>query len=256
MTAANGFAGRRALITGAGRGQGRAIADRLLQAGAFVVASDLEMPDEAWHQNLTLCALDVTSEESWDRVVSLVVERFGGLDILVNSAGVLRTERLADESPDAFEQTWRVNCLGPFLGMRACAAALRKGTEPAIVNIASTAAAHAWPHHASYVSSKWALRGLTQVAALDFSPYGIRVNAVLPGPIATPMMLPGDDRDAAVRSRFSGLPLGRMGEPGEVADAVLFLASRQASYITGSELIVDGGQLTGTPAPREDRLAP
>ncbi len=145
---------------------------------------------------------------------------------------------------------------GPFLGMRACARALRDGVEPAIVNIASTAAAHAWPHHASYVSSKWALRGLTQAAALDFSPYGVRVNAVLPGPIATPMMLPGDARDGDVRARFAGLPLGRMGEPGEVADAVLFLASRHASYITGSELIVDGGQLTGTPAPEADRIAP
>jgi NAD(P)-dependent dehydrogenase (short-subunit alcohol dehydrogenase family) len=232
------------------------MADRFLQAGALVVASDLRMPDEAWHQNLTLCDLDVTSEESWDRAVNLVVERLGGLDILVNNAGILRTERLVDESPDAFEQTWRVNCLGPFLGMRACARVLQEGIEPAIVNIASTAAAHAWPHHASYVSSKWALRGLTQVAALDFSPYGIRVNAVLPGPIATPMMLPGDAGDAAVHSRFGGLPLGRMGEPGEVADAVMFLASPQASYITGSELVVDGGQLTGTPAPQEDRIAP
>ncbi len=214
------------------------------------------MPDEAWHENLILCELDVTSEESWDRVANLVVERLGGLDILVNNAGILRTERLVDESPDAFEQTWRVNCLGPFLGMRACARLLRVGTQPAIVNIESTAAAHAWPHHASYVSSKWALRGLTHVAALDFSPYGIRVNAVLPGPIATPMMLPGDDRDADVHSRFGGLPLGRMGEAGEVAEAVLFLASEQASYITGSELIVDGGQLTGTPAPHEDRIVP
>ena len=79
------------------------------------------MPAETWHQNLTLCEMDVTSEEAWDRVVKLVVERLGGLDILVNNAGILRTGRLADEPPEAFEQTWRVNCLGPFLGMRACA---------------------------------------------------------------------------------------------------------------------------------------
>ena len=254
MTAPSASTGRRVLITGAARGQGRAIADRFLQAGAFVVAGDLHMPDEAWHQNLVPCALDVTSEESWDRAVQLVVERFGGLDVLVNNAGILRTERLIDESPDAFEQTWRVNCLGPFLGMRACGHALRKGIDPAIVNIESTAAAHAWPHHASYVSSKWALRGLTHVASLDFSPYGIRVNAVLPGPIATPMMLPGGTGDAEVRARFAGLPIGRMGEPGEVADAVMFLASAQASYITGSELVVDGGQLTGTPAPHDDGI--
>jgi len=214
------------------------------------------MPDESWHQDVTLCELDVTSEESWIQAVNLCVERLGGLDILVNNAGILRTQRLADESPEAFEQTWRVNCLGPFLGMRACAGVLREGIEPSIVNIESTAAAHAWPNHASYVSSKWALRGLTQVAALDFSPDRIRVNAVLPGPIATPMMLPGDSRDEEVHARFSGLPIGRMGEPGEVADAVMFLVSRQASYITGSELVVDGGQLTGTPASDEIGIAP
>jgi 3alpha(or 20beta)-hydroxysteroid dehydrogenase len=250
------LAGRRALVTGAARGQGRAIVDRFIRAGAEVIASDLQMPDESWHQNVTLCELDVTSEESWVRAVDLTVERLGGLDILVNNAGILRTQRLADESPEAFEQTWRVNCLGPFLGMRACAGLLREGIEPSIVNIESTAAAHAWPNHASYVSSKWALRGLTKVAALDFSPQGIRVNAVLPGPIATSMMLPGDSRDAEVHSRFGGLPIGRMGEPEEVADAVMFLVSRQASYITGSELVVDGGQLTGTPASDETGIAP
>ena len=91
---------------------------------------------------------------------------------------------------------------------------LRDGIDPAIVNIASTAAAHAWPHHASYVSSKWALRGLTQAAALDFSPYGVRVNAVLPGPIATPMMLPGDARDADVHARFAGSPTWSHGGAG------------------------------------------
>jgi 3alpha(or 20beta)-hydroxysteroid dehydrogenase len=256
MTAAEPLVGRRALVTGAARGQGRAIVQRFIGAGANVVAGDLEVPGEAAHQGVTHCELDVTSKESWDRVVNLAVERLGGLDILVNNAGILRTERLDEESPEAFEQTWRVNCLGAFLGMRACANALRDGIEPSIVNIESTAAAHAWPNHASYVSSKWALRGLTQVAALDFSPYGIRVNAVLPGPIATPMMLPGDARDAEVHSRFSGLPIGRMGEPGEVADAVMFLVSRQASYMTGSELVVDGGQLTGTPASDGAKIAP
>jgi 3alpha(or 20beta)-hydroxysteroid dehydrogenase len=251
MTEAEPLVGRRALVTGAARGQGRAIVERFIQAGASVVAGDLEMPDEVGDQRVTNCELDVTSEESWDRVVKLAVDRLDGLDILVNNAGILHTQRLVDESPEAFEQTWRVNCLGAFLGMRACASALREGIEPSIVNIESTAAAHAWPNHASYVSSKWALRGLTQVAALDLSPYGIRVNAVLPGPIATPMMLAGDSGDAEVRSRFSGLPIGRMGEPGEVADVVMFLVSRQASYMTGSELVVDGGQLTGTPASDE-----
>jgi 3alpha(or 20beta)-hydroxysteroid dehydrogenase len=256
VTVALSFAGRRALVTGAARGQGRAIVERLLREGANVVAGDIQMSDEAWHQNVTPCQLDVTSEESWVRAVNLVVDRLGGLDILVNNAGVLRTARLADESPEAFEQTWRVNCLGAFLGMRACAGLLRKGIASSVVNIESTAAVHAWPNHASYVSSKSALRGLTQVAALDFSPDGIRVNAVLPGPIATPMMLPGDSGDAAVHSRFSGLPLGRMGRPEEVADAVMFLVSQQASYITGSELVVDGGQLTGTPASDEGEMAP
>jgi len=250
------FAGRRALVTGAARGQGRAIAERLVLAGAKVIAGDIRLPDESWHENVTLCELDVTSEESWAQAVNLAVERLGGLDILVNNAGILRTQRLADESPEAFEQTWRVNCLGAFLGMRACANLLRQGIEPSIVNIESTAAAHAWPNHASYVSSKWALRGLTHVAALDFSPDGIRVNAVLPGPIATPMMLTGESGDAEVHSRFKALPIGRMGEPGEIADAVMFLVSRQASYITGSELVVDGGQLTGTPASNETGIAP
>ena len=152
-----------------------------------------------------------------------------------------------DESAQAFEAMWRVNCLGPFLGMKACAPLLAQGHGPSVINTESVAAAMAFPNHASYGSSKWALRGLSRFAALDLSTLGIRVNAVLPGPIATSMMLAGDATDHEVRGRFTGLPLGRMGEASEVASVVTFLASDLASYVTGSEFVVDGGQLTGRP---------
>jgi NAD(P)-dependent dehydrogenase (short-subunit alcohol dehydrogenase family) len=113
----------------------------------------------------------------------------------------------------------------------------------AIVNTLSTAAMSAWTQHASYVSSKWANRGLTKVAAMELAPERIRVNAIAPGPIATPMVLP--DGDAAARERLSRTPLGRIGEPDDIAEAVLFLVSESASFVTGAELTVDGGQVVG-----------
>ena len=106
----------------------------------------------------------------------------------------------------------------------------------------------AWTLHAAYVASKWANRGLTKVAALELAPYGIRVNAIAPGPIATPMVLP--DNDPAAREPLSRTPLGRIGEPEDIADAVLFLVSEASSFMTGAELVVDGGQTIGTVLPR------
>ncbi|ADU00059.1 MULTISPECIES: SDR family NAD(P)-dependent oxidoreductase [Mycolicibacterium] len=236
-------ADRIALVTGAARGQGAAIVTRLLQDGFRVAACDLLGDDVtrtvAAHDtdHAVAIELDVTSAEQWTRAVGEVVDRFGGLSTLVNNAGVLHRASLADETPDGFEGSWRVNSLGPFLGIQAALPHLKAAEGAAIVNTCSTGAIRPFPNHAAYGSSKWALRGLTQVAAVELAPSGIRVNAVFPGPVETPML------DANTQTRLAANALmGRIGKPMEIADAVAFLVSEHATFITGSELIVDGGQ--------------
>ena len=181
--------------------------------------------------------LDVTSEEQWASAVVDVLGEFGALTTLVNNAGVLHRASLTDETAVGFERSWRVNTLGPFLGMRACLPALRAAEGAAIVNTCSTGAVRPFPNHAAYGSSKWALRGLTQIAAAELAPDGIRVNAVFPGPVETPML------DEKTQARLvAASATGRIGKPMEIADAVAFLVSEHAAFITGSELVVDGGQ--------------
>jgi NAD(P)-dependent dehydrogenase (short-subunit alcohol dehydrogenase family) len=234
---------RVALITGAARGQGAAIVKRLHKDGFRVAACDLLVDDLAatvesvGGDAAIAIALDVTSRDQWQAAVAAVIDRFGSLTTLVNNAGVLHRASLADETAAGFEGSWRVNCLGPFLGIRAVLPYLRRAQGAAIVNTCSTGAIRPFPNHAAYGSSKWALRGLTQVAAAELAPSGIRVNAVFPGPIETPML------DEATQERLAGRSvLGRLGKPMEIADAVAFLVSEHASFITGSELVVDGGQ--------------
>jgi NAD(P)-dependent dehydrogenase (short-subunit alcohol dehydrogenase family) len=231
-----------ALVTGAARGQGAAIVRRLRADGFGVGACDLlidELDSMAaeFDDGVIAIPLDVTSAEGWRSAVAAVVGRFGALSTLVNNAGVLHRASIDDETPEGFEGSWRVNCLGPFLGIRAALPRLREADGAAIVNTCSTGAIRPFPNHSAYGSSKWALRGLTQTAAAELAPSGIRVNAVFPGPVETPML------DASTQARLASMAvIGRLGSPAEIADAVAFLVSDQASFITGSELVVDGGQ--------------
>ncbi len=234
---------RVALVTGAARGQGAAIVARLLADGFRVGACDVRS-DELQSTTSALAnvdalavPLDVTSAEQWGLAVAAVVDRFGSLTTLVNNAGVLHRAAIADETPEGFERSWRVNCLGPFLGIQAVLPQLREADGASIVNTCSTGALRPFPNHSAYGSSKWALRGLTQLAAAELAPSGIRVNAVLPGPVETPMLAPDVQRRLAETATS-----GRLGKPMEIADAVAFLVSEHASFVTGAELVVDGGQ--------------
>jgi 3alpha(or 20beta)-hydroxysteroid dehydrogenase len=229
-------ADRVALVTGAARGQGAAIVRRLHKDGFRVAACDL-LSIDVGDDNVIAIPLDVTDEDQWAAAVATTVEEFGALTTLVNNAGVLHRASLSDESAAGFEGSWRVNCLGPFLGIQAALPHLREAQGAAVVNTCSTGAIRPFRNHAAYGSSKWALRGLTQVAAAELAASGIRVNAVFPGPVETPML------DETTQARLAERSvMGRLGKPTEIADAVAFLVSEQSSFITGSELVVDGGQ--------------
>jgi NAD(P)-dependent dehydrogenase (short-subunit alcohol dehydrogenase family) len=240
--------GRIVLVTGAARGQGRAIAERLVDAGASVIAGDVldavdELADELG-ERVHAGHLDVTDAASWEQFVAAGVARFGGVDSLVNNAGILRRVPIERERADELERVWRVNTLGPFLGMQAVLPHLRARGGGTIVNTTSTASLGTHPGFGAYSASKAALRSLTKVAALELAGEGIRVNAVVPGPVLTPMVLNDDDPIAA--ERLAATPLGRAGLPADIAELVLFLVSDRSSFMTGAELVIDGGQTLGT----------
>jgi 3alpha(or 20beta)-hydroxysteroid dehydrogenase len=232
--------GKVAIITGGARGQGEAEARLFVEEGAHVVVADvLDEPGERLAKELgdaaTFVHLDVTDEDGWTDVVGVATSTFGGLSVLVNNAAIHHIVRIEDETRDAFERILRVNLVGTFLGMRACAPALRASGTASIVNISSTAGLKGYVGHGAYGASKWGVRGLTKTAAAELGPE-IRVNSIHPGPIKTDM-LPGDRTEA----HFAYLPLQRAGEPSEVAQLVCFLASDASSYVTGGEFTIDGG---------------
>ncbi|BBZ65247.1 oxidoreductase [Mycolicibacterium insubricum] len=229
------------LVTGAARGQGAEIVKRLVAAGYRVAAADVLTAELAetvqpLGDAVIPVALDVSSAEHWQAAVADTRAAFGTLTALVNNAGVLHRAPVSEETEEAFERSWRINCLGPFLGVQAALPELRRNPGASIVNTCSTGAIRPFPNHAAYGAAKWGLRGLTQILAAELAPE-VRVNAVLPGPVATDML------DAATQSRLAQrVPAGRLGTPADIADAVVFLLSEHASFITGAELVVDGGQ--------------
>jgi 3alpha(or 20beta)-hydroxysteroid dehydrogenase len=227
--------GKVAIITGAARGQGLAEVQRFASEGAHVVAGDVLDHDGI--------QLDVTSAESWAAAVALAVERHGRVDVLVNNAGIHAAGPVDEMDEAAFRRVLDVNLMGPFLGIKAVVPAMSGGGS--IINISSLNGLAAQANTAAYTSSKFALRGLTKTAAIDLGPKGIRVNAILPGVIRTPMVAyVVEQREAELAA---GLPLRRVGEPMDVAAAAVFLASDAAAWITGVDLPVDGGHMASTP---------
>lgn len=238
------LSGKTALVTGAARGIGAAIAQRLHAAGAQVMLTDLPGGDgAALAQGLgphaAFMAHDVGDAAQWDAVVGATVAQFGGLDILVNNAGLYLPGSVAEGPLEAFERMVRVNQTGVFLGMQRALAPLRRSGEGSIVNISSIAGLKGFPGAVGYVGTKWAVRGMTKTAAVEYAAFGIRVNSVHPGFIDTPML--DHNSDAANAAGIAATPLKRTGQPQEIADAVLYLAAPASRFVTGAELTVDGG---------------
>ncbi|HEX7854965.1 MAG TPA: glucose 1-dehydrogenase [Sphingobium sp.] len=236
--------GKRAIITGGANGMGAAIARRFVAEGAEVVITDIE--DDALAAQAAEIGemvqhfhLDVSLEEDWTRVSDHITTSWGGVDILVNNAGLFSNAGLAGTTVEQFERIIRVNQLGCFLGMRVIAPLIAEAGGGSIINLSSAAGLRGVASMFAYGASKWAVRGMTKCAAIELAAAKIRVNSIHPGAISTRMIL--ENTQEVNEAIVNGTPLGRRGEPGEVADLVLFLASDESTYITGAEVAIDGG---------------
>jgi 3alpha(or 20beta)-hydroxysteroid dehydrogenase len=240
--------GKVALITGAARGQGAAEARLFVEEGAHVMMGDVldddgevvakELGDRAAYRHH-----DVTSEDDWDAIVAATRSQFGRVDVLVNNAGVFRILGMTMTTLEEYMRIVTINQVGPFLGMKAVTETMIAQGSGSIVNISSVAGLTGTPGTIAYTASKFAVSGMTKVAAVELAPFGVRVNSVHPGFIDTQMThdlfaLGGDAGLDATRAR---VPNGRLGTAEDVARLVLYLASDDSAYSTGSEFVIDGG---------------
>lgn len=243
--------GKVAIITGAARGQGAAEARLFAERGAKVMLTDV-LDEEGAKTAASIgdaaayMRLDVADEQNWADVVAATVDKFGKVNVLVNNAGIITpVAEVQDTSLETFNKVIGVNQTGVFLGMKAVVKPMQDAGGGSIVNIASIDGLIGMYGAVAYCASKFAVRGMTKVAALDLGKYGIRVNSIHPGGVQTKIL---DDtgltQDEAVEA-FKAMPLGRIGQPEEMATLAAYLASDDSSYSTGSEFIADGGLTAG-----------
>lgn len=235
--------GKVAIITGSAQGMGAAHAKLFIENGAKVILTDLN--EEKGHalaaelgENALFVKQNVTSEEDWATVIAKAEEAFGPVNVLVNNAGITMAKKMLDVTVEEYRRIVDINQVSVFLGMKTVAASMMKAGGGSIVNISSMNGLVGGA--IGYTDTKFAVRGMTKAAALSLAPMGIRVNSVHPGVIATAMLVQ-EDTKAAVEAFAKSIPLKRLAESGEVSKMVLFLASDESSYSTGSEFVIDGG---------------
>lgn len=249
------LAGTRVLITGGARGQGACEATLFAASGAKVLICDVleaegmmlahELGDAA-----AFTTLDVTRSDDWAAAVELAESELGGLDVLVNNAGIVRAAPLETMSLEDYRSVIEVNQIGCFLGMQAVVEPMSRAGGGSIVNISSVAGMKGVAGVMGYVASKWAIRGMTKAAALELGVHGIRVNSVHPGTVDTDMVNGPEFADVDRAAFFKDMPVPRIAAPEDIATMVAFLASDASAYCTGGEFVVDGGDLAGTPVSR------
>jgi 3alpha(or 20beta)-hydroxysteroid dehydrogenase len=242
--------GKVAIVTGAARGQGEATARLFAAEGAYVVLTDVLTKEgkcvaDDLGERARFLEHDVSDEMAWAIVVRHALERFSKIDVLVNNAAVPHFASLQETTKADFQRVISVNLLGCFLGMKAVVNTMQAAKRGAIVNVSSINGLRGTVGMSVYDASKWGIRGMTKSAALELAPHGIRVNSVHPGAIDTLMLNPDKTLDTKKMAHNFGIASGRVGRPDEVAHASLFLASDDASYVSGAELAVDGAWSAG-----------
>jgi len=241
------LADRTVIVAGGARGMGAELASRFAGAGAHVIVGDVREEEgarvaAALPGRASFVHLDVTRPEDWAAAVDLAERRAGApVSVLVHSAGIVRRQSIADLSLEHYERLLAVNLTGPFLGIKAVIPAMTAAGGGSVVVLSSVDAFVGAPGYAGYCASKAGVTGLVRAAALELAPVGIRVNAIAPGAIDTPMIRGRDGDGTLLEALVEQVPLRRAGLPADVAQAALFLASDAASYITGTTLVVDGG---------------
>jgi 3alpha(or 20beta)-hydroxysteroid dehydrogenase len=236
--------GKVAIVTGAARGQGEAEARLFAGHGAKVVLTDIlteqgQAVAEDIGESACFVTHDVASEGDWARVVETAVNTFGAVHILVNNAAISRPLKLENTDLATYQQIVGINQTGVFLGMRAVLEPMKRAGGGSIINVGSVAALQGTSTLFAYTASKWAVRGMSKSAALELARYNIRVNTVHPGVIDTPIN--HDNPEKMNQVLVQTTPMRRMGQPAEIAEAVLFIASDRASFATGADFTIDGG---------------